>query len=722
MQLNMGEGKTSVIMPMVIALLANGLQLARIIVLHSLFNMNYTALVHSMGGLLNKRVYTFPFHRELSVTSAQMATFHSALVECMRGKHIVLTVPEHCLSLKLKSIEMCGNSNNSSNDLCQQLVSLQHFLEQNVRDILDESDELLSVKYQLVYSVGGQTTVDGESLRWKCAQDVLKLASRHCAELKSDPRFADSIEYNNNSNNNNANVFFAQVRLLDEAPFGELCARICRSFLTKSLPNMQTPLVELRSEQLAAFTAFVLDDGETSDECVNKQSPPPHLRCILHILRGLLAYRVLYVVLSKRWKVEYGVNDSVLVAGTSERRLLQAVPYRAKDVPAPRAQFAHADICIGLTTLSYYYSGLSDQQLEQLFDALDKEANAHAIYSQWMEAASAQQSSDHRHHHQSIQCSYSELLNFLAAPAAERTRRSRKQNEQVLATVRRLPCCVDYWLDKCLFAREAKEFEHKLSASAWDLCTLSGGDKPTTGFSGTNDSRLLLPTSMHYHEVNTLVGTSAQVIDNLLNATNTSCCYESLSAAMTDDERKEADVSREILKRMLARKDANSRVLLDVGALILTMSNKQLVTEWLRLLPSSGEVDAAVYFDENELCVLERASGRSAPFETSIYKQQLHKCVIYLDEIHTRGTDLKIPLGVCATVTLGRGLTKDRLVQACMRMRQLGHGQRVHFVASAEVNTAICRRRNDKRAGDSSVTCIDVIEWTISNRLIIQIE
>ena len=39
MQLNMGEGKTSVIMPMVISRLADGSQLARTIVLDSLFQM-----------------------------------------------------------------------------------------------------------------------------------------------------------------------------------------------------------------------------------------------------------------------------------------------------------------------------------------------------------------------------------------------------------------------------------------------------------------------------------------------------------------------------------------------------------------------------------------------------------------------------------------------------------------------------------------------------------
>ena len=55
---------------------------------------------------------------------------------------------------------------------------------------------------------------------------------------------------------------------------------------------------------------------------------------MLLILRGYFTYGILNVVFSKRWKVDYGVN-------TKRTDLLQAVPFRAKDVPAERAQFAH---------------------------------------------------------------------------------------------------------------------------------------------------------------------------------------------------------------------------------------------------------------------------------------------------------------------------------------------------------------------------------------------
>ena len=68
----------------------------------------------------------------------------------------------------------------------------------------------------------------------------------------------------------------------------------------------------------------------------------------------------------------------------------------------------------------------------------------------------------------------------------------------------------------------------------------------------------------------------------------------------------------------------------------------------------------AVFFDD--LTVLTQ-SGSLEPFVSSPFNRQLEKCVVYLDDAHTRGTDLKLPPGTRAAVTLGPKVTKDRLIQ-----------------------------------------------------------
>lgn len=109
------------------------------------------------------------------------------------------------------------------------------------------------------------------------------------------------------------------------------------------------------------------------------------------------------------------------------------------------------------------------------------------------------------------------------------------------------------------------------------------------------------------------------------------------------------------------------RVLLDVGAQILDVSNQKLAEEWLNLTSASG----AIYFgSDDQLMVLTR-NGTSQPLVTSSLAQGLDRCVIYLDGAHTRGTDLKFPAGFRAAVTLGPKVTKDRLMQGMNEVRRL---------------------------------------------------
>jgi hypothetical protein len=54
MQLNMGLGKSSVIVPIVAATLANGKMLSRVVVLRALFEQMFVLLKSRLGGLIGK--------------------------------------------------------------------------------------------------------------------------------------------------------------------------------------------------------------------------------------------------------------------------------------------------------------------------------------------------------------------------------------------------------------------------------------------------------------------------------------------------------------------------------------------------------------------------------------------------------------------------------------------------------------------------------------------
>lgn len=51
------------------------------------------------------------------------------------------------------------------------------------------------------------------------------------------------------------------------------------------------------------------------------------------------------------------------------------------------------------------------------------------------------------------------------------------------------------------------------------------------------------------------------------------------------------------------------------------------------------------------------------PLLASPFASDLKDCLVYIDEAHTRGTDLKLPLSAKGALTLGLGQTKDHTVQ-----------------------------------------------------------
>ena len=73
---------------------------------------------------------------------------------------------------------------------------------------------------------------------------------------------------------------------------------------------------------------------------------------------------------------------------------------------------------------------------------------------------------------------------------------------------------------------------------------------------------------------------------------------------------------------------------------------------------------------------------------------------------------MQFPVGTRAAVTLGKGLTKDKLTQSCMRMRLLGCGHTLAFFAAFEVAKEI--EKLSKLQQTSSVVG-KVLAWTFHN-------
>ena len=74
---------------------------------------------------------------------------------------------------------------------------------------------------------------------------------------------------------------------------------------------------------------------------------------------------------------------------------------------------------------------------------------------------------------------------------------------------------IDYWLDSEVFPVETKQFPQKLVASFWDLVPYDA-ERCITGFSGTNDTKLLYPPNIRQNDLDALKDTNGELLRIML--------------------------------------------------------------------------------------------------------------------------------------------------------------------------------------------------------------
>ena len=427
MQLNMGEGKSSVIVPIVVAVLADGSQLTRVIVPKALTAQMFNLLVDRLGGLVNRRIYFLPFSRSLEVDHHKAAVLRNIISECMTKSGILVVQPEHVLSLKLVSVEK-QLLQGEEREVAELLLELQMWLDSRSRDILDESDEILHVRYQLVYTIGLQQHMEGFPERWTTTEQVLGLVSKHASLLQK--RFPLGVEYESGPSGS-----FPHLRILHADAGQQLISWIVQDVIDGRLPNFN--FGQLRLAYRNAIRSFISYENvpPAKVQLVKEYAQQTPVWGGLLLLRGLLATGILlYAFRERRWRVDYGLAPT---------RTMLAVPYRAKDVPAQRAEFGHPDIAIILTCLSSYYGGLSEEQLRLSFEILLKQDDPSLDYNSWVE--------DCRTVPECLR-----TLNGINIKSLEQWK------EHLFPLFSRNQATVDFYLSNVVFPKEAKEFPSKL--------------------------------------------------------------------------------------------------------------------------------------------------------------------------------------------------------------------------------------------------------------------
>ena len=364
----------------------------------------------------------------------------------------------HSRKIGTAQVDQLDEGSSDSDDAsgsASEWVNLQKWIDSHARDILDESDEILHSRFQLIYTVGLQQHMDGYPDRWTITQQVLRLVNDGaCAISRNHSNF---VEYECGPPGS-----FPHIHVVPGSDVGRrLISLVVEGIMAGRLPNfnfqhVSPPLRDAIRSFISDEDVLQVPDTAKRVKEYAKRSHQSHLWSALLLLRGLLASNILLFALAeRRWRVDYGLaSQSQKREHSDDSPTMLAVPYRAKDVPAPNTQFGHPDITIILTCLSYYYAGLSEEQLRASFEMLldEDDSDPSTEYAFWVKEYDR------------------ESMPGLLRKLSDINLRSSEQWDNVIFPLfSRNQGAIDFYLSRVVFSHEAKEFPRKLTGSSWDL-------------------------------------------------------------------------------------------------------------------------------------------------------------------------------------------------------------------------------------------------------------
>ncbi|CAF1307775.1 unnamed protein product, partial [Rotaria sp. Silwood1] len=794
-QLNMGEGKTSVILILLSDILADGKQIVRINCLESLMGVMQELLRNKFRGLLKKKIFVMPFSRGVVFSIENLEKIKEMLTECQNEKHILLVTPEQRLCFQLKKQEMFLEYLQSKDaDDCfdweehgrwhsygyrkksveksqrnvyvlteeqkilkEALKSLKYidntdkivkypseeynkFYDEvinkipdkaylsNIRDayyilrdqstqlkteraqklellysidkfkffdILDESDEILSHGKELNYTLGATKSLDGGSIRWEipfllfriifCEKEFGQFLEK-ASQLDDCPVvFQRDFRPVSGIGGGSPLVRFVKHEYFQRNIKPKLCQEICKIIL-QNFCEKQTSIMNDEGECYGSYEEFI--EGKClfkEDKIIKllKRKSVDMLNSFL-LAKGWLSHELLYHVISYRYRVEYGLSEK------SEKEI--AIPFRGKDLPSENSEFSHPDIMIGFTILSYLYRGLD---LKQVKDGLIKLKSDQKRDKNMLLQTCVKENEEWINEH--IKKENEEFPLWLKSFKTLDLENENSIKKAHLYLSRNFSF-IEYYLSNFAFPNDTKYFEKKITGNAHTLA----GEGKNNGFSGTDDRNDTMPESIVSKRLYSQLGTNGKMLHILSRKINQK--YET-----------KVDVSNTVkfLDEVCryAQNDKDCYILIDSGAIITEMTNMDVSKYLIKNIDK--RFDGIVYFSDNnsKIMVILR---REECVPLSACHIDNKKLFVYLDEAHTRGTDLKLPLTARGVVTLGKNMNKDKLMQAVMRIRDLDFKQSIVIWGLKEMSAEIAIINGIKL---DEITSKHVLTWVTYNTI-----
>ena len=648
----MGAGKTSVLLPILLNMIADGDHLAMAILPEALMPSMSKELMNRLGPSFNQKIHVIEFERDIPNLTEKLERTLSQLNSITENREALLMTSSSIQSLYLKFVETLFEYTHAS--AVDSIESLEHeirlfreifnFFKEKGWLIIDEADLILNARKEHHFTLGMPIPLQAYNLDLVGA--FYQMLGSHTAIINTIiMEFAAQ----------NKGVPFSKQSYREKVvPI--LIREMLSHQLYSSEPDVKSFLDQLSPTQRHYVETYLSNHKEkTSFEFIS-QINNPKIKDLLALAKEEI-HVLLPLTASKLCDENYGLAPSIKPgdsAPTSGSRT--AIPYHGSNAPAIKSQFGNAYEILNYTFQLYLKKGIPQSLIKQEIDILQKQAldlikrniplNETEPYKKFMEL-----------------CGHQSRFT-LFGPESQLTELTAKINESQSLKIHFI---------KTYIAKEIVQYPFTLSANAQLFNFIV---KRLMGFTGTLWNAETFPEGL---ETFSAAETTAKTLTVLWK--------NSVDKIYIIPKTHPKEFAESIAQNPSINVKAHA--LIDTGGLGRGLENVNAARQMLTVLANRvPPINGVVFYDASEnLMVLEKDNPVPIPLEhSSLTKEERY--TLY-DQKHTTGSDIKQAFTAVGLVTISQHTTLRNLLQSVRRMRGLDLGQKIEFVIDQEVRELI---------------------------------
>jgi hypothetical protein len=645
-QLNMGGGKSKVILPLLAKRKATGQNLVMLVLPDELFETNCRDLDVTNRTLFGQKMHRFVFNRSSNKDLESLQKQHLRLLKTIRKQGFVMTTKRSMLSFrnayieKLHTLKKVPNERQRNQLLAEirEMNSIIYLFKKHTDIISDEIDACLDVRKEVNFSLGTATPIDPikKEVGVQIMESILEANEGPLSKLKT-----------NLKNNTQGSLSPDDIRLAME--------EVAKKFRIKTCPELdEKGFIDYMMDRPSGMQVKKeVDQLKQTNNTLYKQ---------ITSLKGFI--RIGFgSTLKLVGRVNYGRDP---VSG------IWTIPYKASESAQINSEFDEEIERIAFIIQDYVQFGVAYKQVYQKIAELYSRASQELRIAKEEDSDTLMSLNDTKAASDFVE--FLKKIDPLGKAGLKLTLSAVATPKRIKALVNSInsspESCLAYVNNMVLSQMQQTNLQINSDSSDFTDMVLN-----FSGFTGT-------PYNLHTYD------DKIEGMKNLGVDGQTWALMLSRSIPIKTFDFNPKKPAESLLTELNIV--GNNQAVIDTGAYLRGITNEAFIDKAMNCAKEIGiRLDGGIYFDDAGKIVKKTDLDKPALLLEAAPETDLRCNLTLYDQAHTVGADIKQWKKAVAVVTIGENTFIRDLFQAVRRMRELDKGQTFVLAVSNQIKDKI---------------------------------